>query len=606
MPVGTFNANIYPVTGPHDGTAPPRLGLCLSGGGSRALSCALGQLSALRTIPDPRTPGQSVLEGSEWISSVSGGSWAATLYTYLPQTINGQPVSDDDFLISPQPPSALKHEDPSVKDPANVAYLAPYCMGNAPTHFSAREIGQVIYKLYEWGLFGLFDASAKRPWWWIAAVGELIFKPFGLYNGIYDPNVDYIQPVRSFSLSADYVIAKIQNNNPSVTPSQFYLARPNRPELIVNTNILQNLDDPKSAQVPVQGTSTWTSVPGRSPDGTLVGGGGVESFAFTSTLFNKGGNPKLVGVTTNRNYSLCDISGCSSAAFATLMLPYLNNILTTDILPEIEAYLQKEGFSQAEIDVIVQAIKWGWSDFLDPSVANVTPQYNYWPLGATSAANNQTYGFSDGGDFDDTAILGLLAQTDANRIIACVNSEEPLVKSGNTIVVSAQIALLFGYEIVKQGTSVSYREMLPSNPLRYVKVFSDQKGEFAALCQGLYNASCGGPNRDSQLGTYTSAYLQTLTTVDNPVANIKGGRQVKVLWMNNFLVMNWQRQIADEHIQVDLALGQSKNPTGPLANFPLYATVEQLDLDAEGVNMLAQLSAWNLDQAQVLIRQLLK
>src|SRR5262249_14307296 len=144
-----------------------------------------------------------------------------------------------------------------------------------------------------------------------------------------------------------------------------------------------------------------------------------------------------------------------------------------------------------------------------------------------------------------------------------------------------------------------------SPPLNGVQVFSDQGGEFAALCQGLYDASCGGPNQDSQLGTYTSAFLQTLTTVANTVANIQAGRQIKVLWINNFIVTSWQKQIADPRIQADLALGQSGSPSGPLANFPLYGTVSQLGLDAEGVNMLAQLSAWNVQQLQSQIDQLL-
>ena len=594
MPVGNFQANLYPVGGAQNNANTPTLGLCLSGGGSRALSCALGQLSALRTIADPRHSGKSVLEGTAYISSVSGGSWAATLYTYLPQTINGQPVSDDDFLIAPQAPSALVYDDPSVQNPANVNYLARYCMGNAPTHFNPDEIAGVLLTLYNWGLFG---SSAKQPWWWIATVGELIFKPFGLYQGMYVYDLDYTLPSYMFSLSASYVTANIQNNNPDLAPTDFYLVRPNRPALIVNTNLLQHLDNPSGGQIPVQGTSTQTSVPGQSPDGTLVGGGGVESFAFTSALLGAGNSASLASVNTERYYSLCDISGCSSAAFATLLVPEINNIFISDIIPAIENYLAQQGWSEWEIAGVVALLIFAWAEFVDLPASNLTPQYNYWPIGGTT---NQTYGFTDGGDFDDTAILGLLAQTDVNCIIACVNSEEPLVKSGSTILVSAQIGLLFGYQIVG-GQWQSFNGMSPSQPLSYVQVFSDQNGEFAALCQGLYDASCG----DGALGTYTSAFLQTLTTVENPVANIKAGRQIKVLWINNYVVMRWQKQIADSRIQADLALGQSGNPSGPLANFPLYGTVSQLWLGAEGVNMLAQLSAWNVQQLQAQIDQLL-
>jgi hypothetical protein len=38
--------------------------------------------------------------------------------------------------------------------------------------------------------------------------------------------------------------------------------------------------------------------------------------------------------------------------------------------------------------------------------------------------------------------------------------------------------------------------------------------------------------------------------------------------------------------------------TGPLANFRNHHTVEQICLGTEAVNMLAQLSAWNVQQVQ--------
>jgi hypothetical protein len=39
----------------------------------------------------------------------------------------------------------------------------------------------------------------------------------------------------------------------------------------------------------------------------------VESFGFTSTLNGPGGASGTASIATVRNYSLCDIAGCSSA-----------------------------------------------------------------------------------------------------------------------------------------------------------------------------------------------------------------------------------------------------------------------------------------------------
>jgi hypothetical protein len=49
-----------------------------------------------------------------------------------------------------------------------------------------------------------------------------------------------------------------------------------------------------------------------------------------------------------------------------------------------------------------------------------------------------------------------------------------------------------------------------------------------------------------------------------------------------------------------------KTGTGPLASFPHYNTVKQIYLAAEAVNMLAQLSAWNVQQVRQQIASLLR
>ena len=133
----------------------------------------------------------------------------------------------------------------------------------------------------------------------------------------------------------------------------------------------------------------------------------------------------------------------------------------------------------------------------------------------------------------------------------------------------------------------------------------------------MYNASCGGANQGANLGTYTAAFTQTLVTVENRVANIAAGREVTVVWVYNNRVNDWQQQITDTSLKADLIVGQSNensngtpidpkgSGTGPLANFPNYYTVEQIYLPPEGVNMLAQLSAWNVQQIQMQINALL-
>jgi len=539
---------------------------------------------------------ESVLSQVPYISSVSGGSWASVLYTFLPETINGQPVSDSDFLIQPVAPESLFKGDPGTGASGNVSYMGPFCLGTVPQQFNLTTIGAFLYTLYNWGFFG---DSSRWSWFWIAGVGEIVLKPFGLYDAFYNPNNGYIEPANFFSLSAAHVDAGITPDNPSLTPSQFYLCRENRPALIVNTNLLENYNLSDSAQIPIQATPIASGISGESPDGSLVGGGGVESFAFTSTLTGPGAAGGTAAVAEVRRYSLCDIAGCSSAFFASILLTYLNQEIDNLIL-ELKNYLMNTlNLTELEAEAICIALEFVAEAFLDAEASQVIPQYNYWPLSEVDESNpaNVTYGFSDGGDFEDNGILGMLAQTGVNRLISFVNSETPLGTDSTSgeVIVDSSLPLLFGYQdTMENGEYVSFGGMNPSEPMSYVQVFSDEGNAFAALRQGLYDASSGGVG----LGTATASFLQTLTTLDNPVVNIEGGRQVTVLWVYNNRVNTWQGAITDPAIQLDLQNGQLAQPAGPLANFPNYFTGEQVYLDQEAVNMLAQLSAWNVQQLE--------
>jgi hypothetical protein len=579
-----YTVPLYPVE-TQSGTSQPVLGICLSGGGSRALTCALGQLSALNGMTLPN--GQPILGPSRFISSVSGGSWASVLYTFLPQMINGVNVGDSDFLIQPVAPQSLTKGNPNDNTPGNVMYMGQYCLGTTPQQFSAANIGVFLSALAN---TEFFFTPSKWNWFWIAGVGEIVLKPFGLYSATYSENGPFVQPGMMFSLSAAEVAQNITRYNPSLSPSQFYLVRDGRPSLIVNTNLLENYQMPDSPQIPVQATPVATSVLGQSPDGTVIGGGGVESFGFTSMLNGPGMVNGTASVATSRNYSLCDIAACSSAFFAALLLHYVN-LEIKHIVDEFEDYLVNDlGWAQWEADLAGCFLKKALTHFIDTNTADVIPAYNYWPAGEISSPSNNTFGFSDGGSFDNTGIVGLLAQTNANKIIAFVNTETPIGGTARHPTLDSAIPLLFGHHNKGPGD------------LKYVQVFDDSNalypsGAYAAVKAGLYKASCGG---GSTLGTATAAFLQKgLVTIANPVANIAAGRVVDVLWVYNNPVSNWTSAITDTGIQQDLA--QSSVQGSPLWNFPNYFTGEQLYLCVEAVNMLAQLSAWNVQQLSGII-----
>jgi hypothetical protein len=79
------------------------LGLCFSGGGTRAAVAAAGQLRGLQKL--------GVLERVRYISAVSGGSWAATPYTYIAES------QMEYFLGDYVPPESIResHATPAGK-----------------------------------------------------------------------------------------------------------------------------------------------------------------------------------------------------------------------------------------------------------------------------------------------------------------------------------------------------------------------------------------------------------------------------------------------------------------------------------------------------------
>ncbi|MGA7410059.1 MAG: hypothetical protein WBW33_06200, partial [Bryobacteraceae bacterium] len=404
----TYEANLYPAIQSQPSSTPVTA-VCLSGGGSRALTCALGQLSALNSLPAPNNPGETLLSQFQYLSSVSGGTWASVLYTFLPSN-----VADSDFLVTPTAPGALTS--------AAMATMGPKCLGLVPQRFNVSAIADYLGVLWQWGFFDPLGPDL-RNWFWIAGVGELVLKPFGLYNAAYSPNDPFLLPDRFFSLSPDYIQQNITSENPTLTPASFYTTKANRPTLIVNTNLIEDYREADSPQVPVQATAKATGVPGESPDKTIVGGGSVESFAFTSTLVGAGPSPLTAMVDASRCYSLCDITGCSSAFFAELLLHYIN-VAIDDVVAEVVRKYHLSPWAAGLLKAALQLL-------IDSDAAEVVPQYNYWPLGQVSQPQNTRRGFSDGGSFDNTGILGLLAQTNANRIVACVNSETPLGMAGS-------------------------------------------------------------------------------------------------------------------------------------------------------------------------------
>ncbi len=286
-----FVTALYPTDATH--TSEPDLpanavGVAMSGGGSRSLTCAMGQYRALKYL--------NVLDKVAVISSVSGGTWASASFVYLPASFE-----DDEFL------------GPATAAPASLTVgqlntLSPNCLGTAATRMHWHSIIEVLVHLKS--KYGYANDDL-----WQGVIGERIFQ---LWN-LWEVGSDGL-PLNYYSGTADTVAATITPNNPQITASQFTLLQRPRPLLIMNASIFSNQDMSGARLLPFESTPFGIGVrgrfPGIGPGEREIGGGLIQPFAM--------GSPAVGGVTGNlatvapprRPFSLVDMASISSASFS--------------------------------------------------------------------------------------------------------------------------------------------------------------------------------------------------------------------------------------------------------------------------------------------------
>lgn len=278
---GPADAALVPQAGPRS------VGVCLSGGGSRALGCAMGQLRGLRHL--------GVLDDVFAISSVSGGTWANALFTYLPDSI-----SDDDFL-------GEVILDPAQLTLDSLAQLSPNNLGWVPTRLDPVAILNELVALKE--TYRYLDSGL-----WQGLIGDLVLKDYGLWT----PDADGFDG-RYFTWTEAYLRGTLARN-PSLKASRFLTVERQRPFPIFNTSIFES-DDVDADLIPFE-ANFMLGVRAAFPPGPqrqgAIGGGLVAAFAMGGDYTGES-DPGLVRTSIPaRPFALSDIVGSSSAAFAQM------------------------------------------------------------------------------------------------------------------------------------------------------------------------------------------------------------------------------------------------------------------------------------------------
>lgn len=131
--------------------AGPLTGMCFSGGSTRAYAAAIGQLRALTEL--------GLIRKINYISSVSGGAWAAVAYTFYA----GSGESDFEILGKVETPSTLSIEKLNQINPKALGYAA------------TQDFSRVLRTTHQ-------DSSIPVSDVWSHAIGRTFLEPFGLFD----------------------------------------------------------------------------------------------------------------------------------------------------------------------------------------------------------------------------------------------------------------------------------------------------------------------------------------------------------------------------------------------------------------------------------------
>lgn len=614
------------------GSTPGNVGICLSGGGSRALTGAMGQLRALRGL---RTAdGRDLISQARALSTVSGGSWLGVTFEYLTPG-----VSDDAYLNRlVADPGRLVPGTTAGHSEAETLDALPE--GNIGNSISSKSFSPIMLAI-EVLLLHKF-VKVPTPMLWQTAIALHILKPYGLF-----PHSRQLAPTSLFSFDQDVLQRDVTGPNPGLAAQAAHLfasgdGRSRRPFLVCNMAMfLKELGTDFDSMTPAQATAFTTGIFGRpqgsDANGREAGGGGVTSFAFSSDLNSVSGSSVQIGQT--RQLSLMDIVGTSSAFYAEVLQnlyaqwredvsKLLDEIVAAldDIIDWVEKILPIEHAERAKVFLKHPLLKtvgsegaardWAKSElqsWLD-DIRDLTPEYLYWPvLNAAPATGIKATRFADGGDLENTGIASLLAYGDIDRVMSFVTSSQPMAACslgmfdaqgnevpGTRVLLDGQMAVLFGYQPWQEGQG--YRLYAGAiNPegrqYRNNQVFKSEY--FADLLKGFWAvtgntgdpASLGATGSATRAGVnlYPAVLRLDLETVPNRWFGVTGGKKIGIVWSYTNRVRSFYDALSPE---VQAMLGDFDDPKSFDA-FPHYSTF-RTQLTATQLNLLANLTAWSV------------
>lgn len=593
-------------------------GVCFSGGGTRSLLLSMGQMRFLHNHGYAKDIG--------YYSSVSGGSWAASIYTFAREN-NIEALLGTYSEISEYKTLIANSTTPSMAygaDKGNFLYAMTLNLVFAIFDYFMNTIegrAKVSESLNE-EFVKLIGNTMRVPFdrLWIESVGWAFFRKNGLFSllNAYE---------ESFTLDQE---SKINQNPGSLRKAivHFYEVNASRengnypPYYIANSLMLRPTNEETGEYIPYEYTplyqgagfnGTWKT---GSSDSIEIGGGNIPMFAYNTEVISKvkEGKVWVMRQSINSLASLATASGTSSSAFAGAtsvaadqdfitwkqILEYFGLIKqqktainNTDFLEFINR-LQNEKLKETEENTGIKELlkqigkflynnpTWlpdqlfNFITYLSENGTALTPKADYFsPKLAENDTVNTLVNFGDAGLSDNFGLMALLRR-EVKKVIVFVNSgtEFKLSQNGETYEIDESVQAFF-------GIFTPPKEKDPSGVhLNNMKVF--EKADYQNLEKQLIQCL---ENKETLVATTQHHVLP------NQSWDVTGGYDVEVMWYYNCRPENWEKQV-DSSVIDEL---DNKGTSG-IGTMPFYETFKVTIKGASAfeINMAANIAEWNL------------
>jgi hypothetical protein len=459
------------------------VGIVTSGGGSRAYSSTLGVYRALSNLKVPGTS-KTMMESIGYISAVSGGSWASTVYTY-----SQLDVTDEELLGKMVKPEELTM---SVLRQGGKSY-----MGSRPAS-AAADMSNLV---------GAAGKNKMDENFWIEAVRKVFFTPQGITKQPFTWNQQTLE--------------ELKNRNPSMKDTKFLLAKDDkRPYLIINSIMMGPASEDPVGKARCGGNA-WTCSPSTKVKND-----------FTFINFEVGGyasGTAIVGPPVNAQ-SLPDAAWHDMPIAGYLESLGLGGLLTSPAGDISANGDEREVIFSGGRNTSAGSLPWAagtagsaygiaTSTIFGSEVA--TPQLWYQsPASSVEANTYNRMAFVDAGTVENIGIMPLLARRVKKLLVMSNTAGEPGTDGFEDA--ACDLVVLF-----KDATAAKGCEYYGRN-----QVFRTE--DWKTVYDGILETKKAGN------GCVT---MKKLTTVENKWYGVPGGHEVEVLFFVLGRATNFEKQL---------------------------------------------------------------